>query len=71
MKKIISLLMALVLTTVPLSGCGEKKPSEEKKEKVTIALWGNQMLENYVKYICDSFPEVDFEFVLATNSTDY
>ena len=63
--------MALVLTAVPLSGCGEKKPSEDKGEKVTIALWGNQMLENYVEYICDSFPDVDFEFVFATNSTDY
>lgn len=29
------------------------------------------MRENYVEYICDSFPDVDFEFVLATNSTDY
>lgn len=72
MRKIISLLMALLLISATISGCDSKKSSgENKKEKVTIALWGNQMLENYVKYICDSFPEVDFEFVLATNSTDY
>lgn len=71
-RKIIGLLMVLILTAAPLSGCDSKKLSvESKKEKVTIALWGNQMLENYVQYICDSFPEVDFEFVLATNSTDY
>lgn len=72
MRKIIGLLMVLVLTAAPLSGCDSKKQlGESKKEKVTIGLWGNQMLENYVQYICDSFPEVDFEFVLSTNSTDY
>ena len=71
-RKIISLLTALVLAATTLSGCGGKNLSiEGKKEKVTIGLWGNQMLENYTQYICDSFPEIDFEFVLTTNSTDY
>ena len=71
-RKIISLIMAFVLAATTLSGCGGKNLSiEGKKEKVTIGLWGNQMLENYTQYICDSFPEIDFEFVLTTNSTDY
>lgn len=71
-RKIISLLTALVLAATTLSGCGGKNLSiEGKKEKVTIGLWGNQMLENYTQYICDSFPEIDFEFVLTTNATDY
>lgn len=55
-----------------LNGCdGKKLSGENNKEKVTVALWGNQMLENYTQYLCDTFPEVDFEFILATNSTDY
>lgn len=29
------------------------------------------MLDSYTKYLCDLFPDVEFEFVLATNSTDY
>ena len=29
------------------------------------------MLDTYAEYLCDMFPEVEFEFVLATNSTDY
>ena len=29
------------------------------------------MLDSYTEYLCDLFPEVEFEFVLATNSTDY
>lgn len=66
------MIVGLILTVTALSGCGGKNLSgESKKEKVTIALWGNQMLENYAEYICNSFPDVDFEFVLTTNSTDY
>ena len=46
----------------------EKK---EGKEKVVVGCWGNQMLDTYTEYLCDLFPQVEFEFVLATNSTDY
>ena len=45
--------------------------SKDEKEKVEVACWGNQMLDSYTQYLCDLFPEVEFEFVLATNSTDY
>ena len=77
MKKLLCLLLAMVMTATMLAGCGtqtsgtEKNENESKKEKVTVALWGTQLLENYTKYLCDTFPEVEFEFVLATNSTDY
>ena len=40
-------------------------------EKVVIACWGNQMLDGYAPYLRDLFPQVEFEFVLVTNSTDY
>ena len=77
MKKILSLLLAMGMTITMLAGCGtqtsniENGGNENKKEKVTVALWGTQLLENYTQYLCDTFPEVEFEFVLATNSTDY
>lgn len=77
MKKLLCLLSAVVMATAMLAGCGaqtsgtEKNENESKKEKVTVALWGTQLLENYTQYLCDTFPEVEFEFVLATNSTDY
>lgn len=48
-----------------------KAPLKAEKEKVVVACWGNQMLDSYTQYLCDLFPEVEFEFVLATNSTDY
>ncbi|MGN1189378.1 MAG: extracellular solute-binding protein [Candidatus Ornithospirochaeta sp.] len=50
---------------------GEENTTVQAKEKVVVACWGNQMLDSYTKYLCDLFPDVEFEFVLATNSTDY
>ena len=82
MKKILPLLLAVAMAATMLTGCagqnanhgtaGENStPQTEKKEKVVVACWGNQMLDSYTQYLCDLFPEVEFEFVLATNSTDY
>ena len=75
MKRILSLLLALVMATTMLTGCGSKNKNDgtagEKTEKVVVACWGNQMLDGYAPYLRDLFPQVEFEFVLATNSTDY
>ena len=76
MKKLLCFMLTLLVSVTALSGCsGSNKSSETEddssKEKVVVALWGNQMLDTYAEYLCDMFPEVEFEFVLATNSTDY
>ena len=75
MKKLFCLLLALSMTATVLTGCGAQNSGSEKdgneREKVTVALWGTQLLENYTQYLCDTFPEVEFEFSLATNSTDF
>lgn len=74
-KKLVCGLMALVMTATVLTGCGGNTDSSAKKkigkETVSVVLWGTQLLENYTQYLCDTFPEVEFEFSLATNSTDY
>ena len=77
MKKVVCVLLMLVMAATMLAGCGRDgnaanaDAQAEKKEKVVIACWGNQMLDSYAQYLCDLFPQVEFEFVLATNSTDY
>ena len=76
MKKLLCFMLTLLVSVTALSGCsGSDKSAETEddssKEKVVVALWGNQMLDTYAEYLCDMFPEVEFEFVLATNSTDY
>ena len=87
MKKFVCVLLLLVMTALLLTGCGSQKGKDgnttmtaarqaaeskaETKEKVVVACWGNQMLDSYTQYLCELFPQVEFEFVLATNSTDY
>ena len=77
MKKIVNLLVAFILLTLMVAGCGKQEKSASKavssngKEKVSIALWGNDLLENYTGYLVKKFPDVEFKFILATNSTDY
>ena len=75
MKKLLSLLLAVVTAATMLTGCGGQSsnsgatgenstPQTDKKEKVVVACWGNQMLDTYTQYLCDLFPQVEFEFVL-------
>ena len=55
----------------PQSSDQNSAAQTREKEKVVVACWGNQMLDGYAPYLCDLFPQVEFEFVLVTNSTDY
>ncbi|MDD6101722.1 MAG: extracellular solute-binding protein [Clostridiales bacterium] len=80
MKKLVCILMSLVMAATVLTGCGKRNADggaagnnslAGNKEKVEIACWGNQMLDSYTQYLCEKFPQVEFEFVLVTNSTDY
>lgn len=75
MKKLVCGLMAVVMVATVLIGCGGNTTDSAKKksgkETVSVVLWGTQLLENYTQYLCDTFPEVEFEFSLATNSTDF
>lgn len=76
MKKLICLALSALMALGTLAGCSGQQGSEgagsgSGKEKVTVALWGNQLLESYSQYLTDKFPNVDFEFELAVNSTDF
>lgn len=67
------LLWAMLLSL--LAGCtgeaGGEQGAEDGKDKVTVALWSNQLTEHYAGYLQEAFPEVEFEFYVATNSTDF
>lgn len=67
MKRTLCLLLAGLLLASVLSGCGKTK----KREQVTIAFWGDQLTETYGEYLRDRFPDVEFTFYAANNSTDF
>ena len=54
MKRTVALLLAGIMSVTMLTGCGDGSPlteafgGKEEKEKVSVALWGNQLLENYL-----------------------
>ncbi|MCM1055570.1 MAG: extracellular solute-binding protein [Bacteroides sp.] len=68
-KNLCPFLAAAVALTA--SGCSPNAETHEEKEQVTIALWSDQLTEQYGKYLQESFPEVDFTFYVATNSADF
>ncbi|MCM1230832.1 MAG: ABC transporter substrate-binding protein [Ruminococcus flavefaciens] len=70
MKKLISLMLSAVLLTGSLAGCADNN-SKEEKEQVTIAFWSDQLTEQYGAFLRDKFPDVDFTFYVAMNSTDF
>ncbi|MCM1134613.1 MAG: ABC transporter substrate-binding protein [Clostridium sp.] len=72
MKKYLSALLLTAAFVFCLSGCGKDGlGTEDKREQVTVAFWGDQLTEQYGEYLRDTFPEVDFTFYVATNSTDF
>ncbi len=62
-KRCTALLAASALFLSLLTGCG-LSPAEggSAREKVTIALWSDQLTEGYGQYLQKMFPDVDFEF---------
>ncbi|MCM1537557.1 MAG: ABC transporter substrate-binding protein [bacterium] len=68
MRKYRRLLLAAAMLLLLLSGCGK---ADGKKEQVTIAFWSDQLTESYGAYLQETFPDVEFTFYVATNSTDF
>lgn len=61
-----------------LAGCGthesdnaSNRMTAEGKERVSIAFWSDQLTERYGRYLQETFPQVEFEFYVANNSTDF
>lgn len=72
------ILMAGVPTVTLLGACSRQtvgeyawKAAGSARNKVTVALWSDQLTEHYGAYLQDCFPDVQFEFYVATNSTDF
>jgi len=68
------LLLGCLIISLILSGC-EKKADDsaraDKRQHVSVALWGNQLMETYVPWLVKRFPNVDFDFYNVANAPAY
>ncbi len=70
-KKWITLLLTGIFLLSLVAGCGRESDKNTTDNKVSVAFWSDELTENYGPYLQKAFPDVDFEFYVITNSTDY
>ena len=75
LRRLFSVLMALVMAVSLLTGCGTKNAeSVEKKEDaqtIQVYLWTNSLYETYAPYIQSQLPDVNIEFIVGNNDLDF
>ena len=75
LRRLFSVLMALVMAVSMLTGCGTKNAkSVEKKEDaqtIQVYLWTNSLYETYAPYIQSQLPDVNIEFIVGNNDLDF
>ena len=75
LRRLFSVLMALVMAVSMLTGCGTKNAeSVEKKEDaqtIQVYLWTNNLYETYAPYIQSQLPDVNIEFIVGNNDLDF
>ena len=75
LRRLFSVLMALVMAVSMLTGCGTKNAkSVEKKgdaQTIQVYLWTNSLYETYAPYIQSQLPDVNIEFIVGNNDLDF
>ena len=75
LRKISSLLAAMVLSVSLLTGCAGKSAetvqAEEDAETIQVYLWTNNLYEKYAPYVQAQLPDVNIEFIVGNNDLDF
>ena len=75
LRKISSLLAAMVLSVSLLTGCAGKSAeavqAEEDAETIQVYLWSNSLYEKYAPYVQAQLPDVNVEFIVGNNDLDF
>ena len=75
LRKISSLLAAMVLGVSLLTGCAGKSAeavqAEEDAETIQVYLWSNSLYEKYAPYVQAQLPDVNVEFIVGNNDLDF
>ena len=75
LRKISSLLAAMVLGVSLLTGCAGKSAeavqAEEDADTIQVYLWTNSLYEKYAPYVQAQLPDVNVEFIVGNNDLDF
>ena len=75
LRRLFSVLMALVMAVSLLTGCGTKTAENVEKQEdaqtIQVYLWTNSLYETYAPYVQAQLPDVNIEFIVGNNDLDF
>ena len=75
LRRLVSVLAALVLAVSLLAGCGtktaEQVQEQEDAQTIQVYLWSTSLYETYAPYVQSQLPDVNIEFIVGNNDLDF
>ena len=75
LRRLVSVLAALVMAVSLLAGCGTKSTEQvqeqEDAQTIQVYLWSTSLYETYAPYVQSQLPDVNIEFIVGNNDLDF
>ena len=75
LRRLVSVLAALVVAVSLLAGCGtktaEQVQQQEDAQTIQVYLWSTSLYETYAPYVQSQLPDVNIEFIVGNNDLDF
>ena len=75
LRRLVSVLAALVMAVSLLAGCGTKNAEQvqeqEDAQTIQVYLWSTSLYETYAPYVQSQLPDVNIEFIVGNNDLDF
>ena len=75
LRRLVSVLAALVMAVSLLAGCGtktaEQVQEQEDAQTIQVYLWSTSLYETYAPYVQSQLPDVNIEFIVGNNDMDF
>ena len=75
LRRLVSVLAALVMAVSLLAGCGtktaEQVQEQEDAQTIQVYLWSTSLYDTYAPYVQSQLPDVNIEFIVGNNDLDF
>ena len=75
LRRLVSVLAALVMAVSLLAGCGtkaaEQVQEQEDTQTIQVYLWSTSLYGTYAPYVQSQLPDVNIEFIVGNNDLDF